>query len=208
MTIATLVAVFGGKTVAGAVLMLIILIAEFIAELSTDRARASIKSLIGSVPQLARLRTEGGEQSVPIGKLKIGDVVLVRPGGKIPVDGRVVGGRGSANEAPITGESVPKDKSLDAQGFVGTVVDACALDIRTGRLGTITIFFRIIALVESAEAEAAPVQKLADKVAGRLIPVVFVFLIVVCFVIRDVRTIVTLMIFTSPAERVWPPRWP
>ncbi len=200
VTIATLVAVFGGETVAGAVLMVIILIAEFIAELNTDRARASIKSLIGSVPQVALLRTESGERSVPIGELKVGDVVLVRPGEKIPVDGRVVGGQGSVNEAPITGESVPKDKGIDAQVFAGTVVDSGALDIRTERLGTDTTFSRIIALVESAEAEAAPVQKLADKVAAWLIPVVFVFLIVVYFVTRDVRTIVTLMIFTSPAE--------
>jgi len=200
VTVATLVAVFGGETVAGAVLMVIILIAEFIAELNTDRARASIKSLIGSVPQVALLRTESGERSVPIGELKIGDVVLVRPGEKIPVDGRVVGGQGSVNEAPITGESVPKDKGNDAQVFAGTVVDSGALDIRTERLGTDTTFSRIIALVENAEAEKAPVQKLADKVAAWLIPVVFVFLIVVYFVTRDVRTIVTLMIFTSPAE--------
>ena len=200
VTVATLVAVFGGETVAGAVLMVIILIAEFIAELNTDRARASIKSLIGSVPQVALLRTDAGERSVPIGELKIGDVVLVRPGEKIPVDGRVVGGQGSVNEAPITGESVPKDKGIDAQVFAGTVVDSGALDIRTERLGTDTTFSRIIALVESAEAEAAPVQKLADKVAAWLIPVVFVFLIVVYFVTRDVRMIVTLMIFTSPAE--------
>ena len=200
VTVATLVAVFGGETVAGAVLMVIILIAEFIAELNTDRARASIKSLIGSVPQVALLRTESGERSVPIGELKVGDVVLVRPGEKIPVDGRVIGGQGSVNEAPITGESVPKDKAIDAQVFAGTVVDSGALDIRTERLGTDTTFARIIALVESAEAEAAPVQKLADKVAAWLIPVVFVFLIVVYLVTRDVRTIVTLLIFTSPAE--------
>ena len=200
VTVATLVAVCGGETVAGAVLMVIILIAEFIAELNTDRARASIKSLIGSVPQVALLRTEGGERSVPISELKVGDVVLVRPGEKIPVDGRVIGGQGSVNEAPITGESLPKDKAVNAQVFAGTVVDSGALDIQTERLGTDTTFSRIIALVESAEAEAAPVQKLADKVAAWLIPVVFVFLIVVYFVTRDVRMIVTLMIFTSPAE--------
>ena len=200
VTVATLLAVFGGETVAGAVLMVIILIAEFIAELNTDRARASIKSLIGSVPQVALVRSGGGEKTVAVGELKIGDVVLVRPGEKIPVDGTVVGGHGSVNEAPITGESIPKDKALDAPVFAGTVVDSGALDIRTERLGTDTTFARIIALVESAEAEQAPVQKLADKVAAWLIPVVFVFLVVVYFVTRDVRMIVTLMIFTSPAE--------
>ena len=135
VTVATLVAVFGGETVAGAVLMVIILIAEFIAELNTDRARASIKSLIGSVAQVALLRTEAGERSIPVAELKMGDVVLVRPGEKIPVDGRVVGGKGSVNEAPITGESMPKDKAIDAQVFAGTVVESGALDIRTERLG-------------------------------------------------------------------------
>jgi len=200
VTIATLVAVFGGETVAGAVLMVIILIAEFIAELNTDRARASIKSLIGSVPQVALVRGTDGEKTVPVGELKIGDIVLVRPGEKIPVDGRVVGGQGAVNEASITGESVPKDKDADAPVFAGTLVESGALDIRTERLGADTTFSRIIALVESAESEQAPVQKLADKVAAWLIPVMFVFLIVVYLITRDVRTVVTLMIFTSPAE--------
>ena len=200
VTIATLVAVFGGETVAGAVLMVIILIAEFIAELNTDRARASIKSLIGSVPQVALVKRSDGERTVPIGELKIGDIVLVRPGEKIPVDGRVVGGQGSVNEAPITGESIPKDKAVDAEVFAGTVVESGALDIATVRLGTDTTFSRIIALVENAEAQQAPVQKLADRVASWLIPVVLVFLVVVYLITRDIRTVVTLMIFTSPAE--------
>jgi Zn2+/Cd2+-exporting ATPase len=200
VTIATLVAVFGGETVAGAVLMVIILIAEFIAELNTDRARASIRSLIGSVPQVALVRGADGERILEIADLKMGDVVLVRPGEKIPVDGRVVGGEGSVDEAPITGESIPKDKALGSQVFAGTLVDSGALDIETERLGADTTFSRIIALVEGAGAEQAPVQKLADKVAAWLIPLVLVFLIGVFLVTRDIRMIVTLLIFTSPAE--------
>ncbi len=200
VTIATLVAVLGGETVAGAVLMVIILIAEFIADLNTDRARASIKSLIGSVPQIALVRDAGGERSVPLAELKAGDVVLVRAGEKIPVDGKIVGGEASINEAPITGESLPKEKSAGATVFAGTVVDSGALDIETEKVGNDTTFSRIIALVENAESEQAPVQKLADKVASWLIPVVFVFLIGVFLVTHDVRKIVTLMIFTSPAE--------
>ena len=200
VTIATLVAVFGGETVAGAVLMVIILIAEFIAELNTDRARASIRSLIGSVPQVALVRGTDGERTVPIADLKVGDIVLVRSGEKIPVDGRVVGGEGSVDEAPITGESIPKDKTLGAPVFAGTLVGTGALDIETERLGADTTFSRIIALVEGAGAEQAPVQKLADKVAAWLIPVVLIFLIGVFLVTRDIRMVVTLLIFTSPAE--------
>ncbi len=200
VTIATLVAVLGGETVAGAVLMVIILIAEFIADLNTDRARASIKSLIGSVPQIALVRDAAGERNVSLAELKAGDVVLVRAGEKIPVDGKIVSGEASINEAPITGESLPKEKSAGATVFAGTVVDSGALDIETEKVGNDTTFSRIIALVENAESEQAPVQKLADKVASWLIPVVFVFLIGVFLVTHDVRKIVTLMIFTSPAE--------
>ncbi len=200
VTIATTVAVFGGETVAGAVLMSIILIAEFIADLNTDRARASIKGLIGSVPQVALVRAGGAERSVPIAELVIGDVVLARAGEKIPVDGVVVGGSASVNEAPITGESVPKDKESGAQVFAGTVVESGALDIKTEKRGTDTMFARIITLVEQAEEHQAKVAKLADRVAAWLIPVVLVFLIVVFLVTHNIRTIVTLMIFTSPAE--------
>lgn len=200
VTIATLVAVFGGETVAGAVLMVIILIAEFIAELNTDRARASIKSLIGSVPQVALVRSNGSERTVALAEVSVGDIVLVRAGEKIPVDGHVTGGNASVNEAPITGESIPKDKVAGHLVFAGTIVESGALDIQTDKVGVDTTFSRIIAMVENAETVQAPVQKLADKVASWLIPVVFVFLIVVYLVTRDIRTVVTLMIFTSPAE--------
>ncbi|MHB0953428.1 MAG: heavy metal translocating P-type ATPase [Allorhizobium sp.] len=200
VTIATLVAVFGGETVAGAVLMVIILIAEFIAELNTDRARASIKSLIGSVPQTALVRDGRVERSVPISQVMPGQVVLVRTGEKIPVDGVVVGGNAAVNQAPITGESVPQDKAEGAQVFAGTIVESGALDVRTDKVGGDTIFSRIIAMVEDAESERAPVQKLADRVASWLIPVVLIFLVVVFFFTRDVSKVVTLMIFTSPAE--------
>mgnify|MGYP001807081340 CR=1 FL=1 len=200
VTIATLVAVFGGETVAGAVLMVIILIAEFIAELNTDRGRASIKALIGSVPQTALVREGGRERTAPIAEVKAGQVVLVRTGEKIPVDGVVVGGSAAVNQAPITGESVPQDKVEGMQVFAGTIVESGAIDVRTNKVGGDTIFSRIIALVENAESERAPVQKLADRVASWLIPVVLVFLVGVFLVTRDVSKVVTLLIFTSPAE--------
>jgi Zn2+/Cd2+-exporting ATPase len=200
VTIATTIAMIGGEYVAGAVLMTIILIAEFIAELNTDRARASIKALIGSVPQFALVRANGQERKIPIAELKVGDTVLVRGGEKIPVDGTVVGGQGAVNEAPITGESLPQEKGLDASVLAGTVVESGALDVRTDKLGQDTMFARIITLVEQAEEHQAPVQKLADKVAAWLIPVVFVFLLLVYFYTHDLRKIVTLLIFTSPAE--------
>src|SRR5215218_7646172 len=200
VTIATVIAMIGREYIAGAVLMTIILIAEFIADLNTDRARASIKALIGSVPQTALVRRATGDVTVPLGEVKPGDVVIVRAGEKIPVDGVVRGGDASVNQAPITGESVPQEKQAGAPVFAGTVVESGALDVETQKVGGDTMFARIVALVETAEQSQAPVQRLADRVAAWLIPVVLLFLLVVWFVTRDLRLIITLLIFTSPAE--------
>ena len=200
VTIATVIAMLGREYVAGATLMVIILIAEFIAELNTDRARASIKALIGSVPQVALVRRPDGDRSLPLGQVQVGDVVIVRAGEKIPVDGIVVGGEASVNQAPITGESLPQEKQNGASVFAGTVVELGALDIETQKVGGDTMFSRIVALVETAEESQAPVQRLADRVASWLIPVVLLFLVGVWFVTHDLRLIITLLIFTSPAE--------
>jgi len=200
VTIATVIAMLGKEYVAGATLMVIILIAEFIAELNTERARASIKALIGSVPQTALVRRVSGDVTIPLGEVRIGDIVIVRAGEKIPVDGVVTGGDASVNQAPITGESVPQEKQAGATVFAGTVVELGALDVATQKVGGDTMFSRIVALVETAEESQAPVARLADRVATWLIPVVLLFLVGVWFVTHDLRLIITLLIFTSPAE--------
>lgn len=200
VTVATLVALLGGEAVAAAVLMTIILIAEFVADLNTDRARASIQALIGAAPRTAILRTPAGEQVVPVDDLTMGAVVLVRAGDQIPVDGTVSSGTASVNEAVITGESLPVDKQAGSAVLAGTMVDNGALDITVEQVGRDTTFGRIITLVEHADADRAPVQKLADRVAAWLLPIVLVFLVTVFIVTHDVRKVVALMIFTSPAE--------
>ena len=200
ITLATLIAMAGREYVAGAMVMVIILIAEFIADLNTDRARASIKGLLGSVPQAALVRRDGAERTVPVEELRAGDVVIVRAGEQIPADGAVRAGDGAVNEAPITGESVPREKAPGARVFAGTILETGALDVEVEKVGQDTLFARIVALVETAQEQQAPVQKLADRVAGWLIPVVLFFLLAVYVFTRDVRLIITLLIFTSPAE--------
>ena len=200
ISIATVIAMVGGEYVAGAVMLSIILIAELIADLNSERARASIKSLIGAIPQTALVRRDGCEASKAIDDVKIGEIVIVRAGERIPVDGTVASGDASVNQAPITGESVPVEKRTDDQVCAGTVVDLGALDVRVDKRGKETLYSRIIALVENAQASQAPVQKLTDRVAAWLIPVVLVFLVAVFAVTRDLKLIITLMIFTSPAE--------
>lgn len=200
ITIAVIISVLGKEYLAGAVVLMIILIAEYIASASGEKARASIKELIGSVPKTAIVKKDGKEEPVQISDLKIGDIVLVKAGEKIPVDGKVTGGSGSVNQAPITGESIPQEKAEGSDVFAGTIVELGALDIQMTKAGKDTVFFRIITLVEEAEAEQAPIEKFTDKVASWLIPVVFIFVGVVYFYTRDVRLVIALLIFTSPAE--------
>ncbi len=200
ITIAVIISVLGKEYLAGAVVLMIILIAEYIASASGERARASIKELIGSVPKIAIVKKDGREEKVQIDDLKIGDIVLVKAGEKIPVDGKVTGGAGSVNQAPITGESVPQEKVVGSDAFAGTIVELGALDIQMTKAGKDTVFSRIITLVEEAEAEQAPIEKFTDKVASWLIPIVFIFVGIVYFYTRDVKLVIALLIFTSPAE--------
>ena len=200
ITIAVIISVLGKEYLAGAVVLMIILIAEYIASASGERARASIKELIGSVPKIAIIKKDGKEETVQIDELKIGDIVLVKAGEKIPVDGKVTSGSGSVNQAPITGESVPQEKVIGSDAFAGTILELGALDIQMTKAGKDTVFSRIITLVEEAEAEQAPIEKLTDKVASWLIPVVFIFVGAVYFYTRDIKLVIALLIFTSPAE--------
>ena len=200
ITIAVIVSVLGKEYLAGAVVLMIILIAEYIASASGEKARASIKELIGSVPKTAIVKKDGKEETVQISDLKIGDIILVKAGEKIPVDGKVKDGTASVNQAPITGESVLQEKVAGNDAFAGTIVELGALDIEMTKAGKDTVFSRIISLVEEAESQQAPIEKFTDKVAAWLIPVVFIFVGAVYFYTRDVRLVIALLIFTSPAE--------
>lgn len=200
ISIAVIISVVGKEYLAGSVVLMIILIAEYIASASGERARASIGELIGSVPQTAVVKKNGSEQTVSIDSLIPGDIVVVKAGEKIPVDGKVTAGSGSVNQAPITGESVPVEKTAETEVFAGTILELGALDIQMTKAGKDTVFSRIIALVEEAETSKAPIEKLTDKVASYLIPVVFIFVAAVYFFTRDVKLVIALLIFTSPAE--------
>lgn len=200
ITVAVIISMLGKEYLAGAIVLMIILIAEYIASVSSERARASIKSLIDHAPKHVILKKDGGECTIPIHDVKIGNVVLVRTGDKIAVDGTVVNGEASVSEASITGESMPIEKVKGNKVYAGSLVETGALDIHVDTLIKDTVLARIIMLVEKAESEQAPIEKFNDKIAGWLIPVVFVFVGVVFFYTRDVQLIIALLIFTSPAE--------
>ena len=172
MTLGIVGALAIGQYAAAAVIVFFMRLADFIEGYTTERSRQAIRELLRLAPETARVERGGGEIEVPAGEVARGEVVLVKPGERIPVDGAVVEGRASVNQASITGESVPVEKVAGDHVFAATICDRGALRIRTERVGPETTFGQILRLVEQAEAAKAPVQRFADRFTAYYIPVV------------------------------------
>jgi Cd2+/Zn2+-exporting ATPase/Cu+-exporting ATPase len=172
MTLGILGALGIGQYAAAAVIVFFMRFADFLEAFTTERSRQSIKELLKLTPEIARVERDGGEVEIPAEEARRGEVILVKPGERIPVDGRVLAGHGSVNQAPITGESIPVEKTIGDCVFAATVCERGFLRIETGRVGAETTFGRILRLVEEAEAAKAPVQRFADRFTAYYIPVV------------------------------------
>ena len=154
--------IIGEPTEAAATLFLFA-IAELLEGYSMDRARNAIKSLMDLSPAEAAVIRNGQETRVPVAAIEVGEVVVVRPGEKIPVDGEVADGRSSVNQAPITGESMPVDKEPGASVFAGSLNGQGALQVRSTKPASDTTLARIIHAVEEAQASRAPSQTFVER---------------------------------------------
>jgi len=172
MTLGIVGALAIGQYAAAAVIVFFMRVAEFVERYTRDRSRQAIKELLKLAPETARVERDGREVEVPAGDVQRGDLVLVKPGERIPVDGIVVDGYATVNQAPITGESVPVEKDVGGQVFAASICERGALRIRAERVGADTTFGQILRLVEQAEAAKAPVQRFADRFTAYYIPVV------------------------------------
>ncbi|MGA2877326.1 MAG: cation-translocating P-type ATPase [Bryobacteraceae bacterium] len=169
MTIALVSALAIREVFTALVIVFFVLIAEVLEELTVGRGRRAIQDLLNLLPQQVELRRSDGVRSASLAELNTGDVVLVRPGGRVPVDGLVVAGNSFIDQAAITGESMPVEKIPGTRVYAGTVNQSGVLEIRTETVGRDTAFGRIIQAVEQAERSRAPVQRTADRLAGYLV---------------------------------------
>jgi Cd2+/Zn2+-exporting ATPase len=172
MSIAALGALFIGEYVEAASAVFLFAVAQLLESFSMDRARHAVRSLMDLSPAEATVLRDGLEFRVPADSVEIGEVVVVRPGEKIPVDGVVVLGASSVDQAPITGESVPVEKGAGAEVYAGTLNGAGALEIRSTRAAEDTTLARIIHSVAEAQASRAPSQTFVDRFARIYTPVV------------------------------------
>jgi P-type Cu+ transporter len=169
MTIAIVAAAAIGEFFTALVITLFVLVAEVLEGMTVGRGRKAIRDLLEFLPREASVRRAGSIQSVAAEMLIIGDAVLVAPGGRIPVDGTVLSGHSFVDESRITGESMPAEKTTGAHVFAGSINQSGALEIGAERIGRDTSYGKIIEAVERAEKSRAPVQRLADHMAGYLV---------------------------------------
>ena len=178
MTLGILGAVAIRQYAAAVLIVFFMRVADFIEGYTTERSRQAIRELLTLAPETARVERDGIELEVAADRVTRGEVVLVKPGDRIPVDGTVLDGRASVNQAPITGESVPVEKLPGDQVFAATICERGALKVCTERVGRETTFGQIIRLVEEAEASKAPIQRFADRFTGYYIPMVLAVAVV------------------------------
>jgi Cu+-exporting ATPase len=157
---------------AGAAIVSFVLLGKWLETRAKKRLSDAVRGLVGLVPRTAVLVLPDGEREVPVQSLSSGDAVLVRPGQRVPTDGRVERGRSAVDESMLTGESLPVDKAPGDAVYGGTLNQDGALVLRATRTGKETALARIVAAVEQAQGSKAPVAQLADRVSAWFVPVV------------------------------------
>jgi heavy metal translocating P-type ATPase len=169
MSIALFAALAISETFTALLITFFVLIAEALEKLTMSRGRNAIEHLVSLLPQEAFVRKGDAVEERKVLHLQIGDVVVIKPGSRVPVDGSVVSGHSYIDQSTITGESIPSEKVAGSIVYAGTINQSGTLDVRTSGIGEDTAFGKIIHAVETAELYKAPVQKTADRLAGYLV---------------------------------------
>ena len=198
VTIALIATVAVGEFLSAAIIVFIMAVAGALESYTLDKSRKSIRNLLDLTPQVAAVRRKEREVDVPISEIQVGDVVVVRPGERIPVDGVVKAGASSVNQAPVTGESMPVEKFKGGEVFAGSLNESGRLEIRTTKIGEDTTLARIVHLVEKAQETKAPVQNVADRFTMWFLPIVLVLAIIGFFTSGNIRVAVSILLVACP----------
>lgn len=176
------------------VITLFVLVAEVLEAMTVSRGRSAIHDLLDFLPRAVSVRRAEGVIEVDADAVKVGDAVLVNPGGRIPVDGVVIAGESYVDQSRITGESMPMEKIVGNDVFAASINQSGALEIRAQRVGRESSFGKIIEAVEQAERSRAPVQRLADRLAGYLVYFAIGAAILTFLITRDIRSTISVVI--------------
>ena len=172
MSFGALTALAVGEWATAAVVVFFMRVGDYAESITTERARRSLKDLGALAPQTARLERGETEEDVAVGEVGVGDVVVVRPGEAIPVDGEVLSGEATVNQSAITGESMPVEVCSGSHVYAATFAQLGSLRVRAAAVGRDTTFGKVISQVEDAEANRGEVQRLADRFSAWYLPIV------------------------------------
>jgi Cd2+/Zn2+-exporting ATPase len=198
VTVALAATVAVGEFRAAAIIVFIMAVAGALETYTLDKTRRSIRNLLDLAPKMATIRRNDGEVTIPVNEVQIGDIVVVRPGGRIPVDGIVIAGQSCVNQAPITGESMPVEKFKGSEVFGGTLNETGRLEIKTAKVGNDTTLARIVHLVEQAQGTKAPIQNLADRFTTWFLPTVLVLAVIAFLISGNVKVAVSVLLVACP----------
>ncbi len=203
VSIAVIGALYIGEFTESAVVTFLFLFGDYLERRTLEKTRSSLRGLVDMAPQEANvLRKNGESEKIPVEDVVKGDHIIIHPGGKIPVDGVIISGNASINEAAITGESVPSSKSVDDKVFSGTILDTGYLEMIAERVGDDTTFAKIIELVEEAQESKSKAEKFLDKFATVYTPAVVVLSILVYLFTRDLHMAITFLVIACPGALV------
>jgi Cu+-exporting ATPase len=194
MSIAIIAAAAISEFFTALIITLFVLIAEVLEGMTVSRGRRAIRDLLDFLPRSVTVRRADGIREASADELRPGDAVLVKPGAAVPVDGVVVSGHSFVDQSRITGESMPAEKMAGAPVYAGTINQSGALEIRTERVGRDTSYGKIIEAVENAERSRAPVQQLADRLAGYLVYFALAAAGLTLFITHDIRSTISVVI--------------
>ncbi len=172
MTLGVIAALAVGEWASAAVIVFFMRIGDYVERFTAERARRAVKDLVSLAPRTARIERQDEEVELLIQQVQPGDIVIVRPGEMIPVDGMVIAGQATVNQAAITGEAMPVDAGPGAHVFAATLATLGSLRVQATHIGPDSTYGRVIKLVEEAEAHRADVQRVADKFSAYYLPVV------------------------------------
>jgi Cd2+/Zn2+-exporting ATPase/Cu+-exporting ATPase len=194
MTVGVIAAMLVGEWATALVVVVLMRVGDYVERFTTSHARGAVRDLMAMAPQQARVERDGREFSVPADSVQPEEVVIVRPGEQIPVDGVVISGQATVNQAAITGESMPVETGPGERVFAASLAELGSLRVRTTHAGRDSTFGRVVHLVEQAETSRADVQRVADRFSAWFLPVVTGVAIVTFVLRRDPLAVAAVLV--------------
>ena len=191
-----------GEYLSGSIVSFMMIFGEFLEDLTMKKTQNAVRSLIQLVPHKCRKKIGNKFEQVSIREVRPGDIIQVIAGEKIPVDGIIQNGQATINEAAITGESMPVDKTIKDKVFVGTLNENGVIEILTQKIGNETILGQIIKTVKSAQENKGDVQKTADKFAEFFLPTILLICAITALLTKDVMRVMSILVIACPCALV------